>query len=253
MPRTSRAISETEIHHVILRGVNKQLVFMEEGDRRFFLKRMSEYQVAYEMELHAYCLMDNHIHLLIKCSSEVLGKFMGRLGTSHARYFNKKYDRVGHLFQGRYKSLPVESDEYYLSVFRYIHQNPEQAGFKRFAWTSYDEYETLRPKITAIGFALSLFTSHQELLDYLCDHNSNDSMEVSVKERVSDSEAIGKMRRIIGASDVEVIRGINDVFEIAYLHRDDRTAILRRFKNAGLTIRQIEQATGIGRGIITRA
>ena len=94
--------------------------------------------------LHAYCLMDNHVHLLLQEQEETLGEIMKRVGVSYAYWFNRKYERVGHLFQGRFRSETVEDDAYFLTVLRYIHQHPVQAKLvarcSDYPWSSYAAY-----------------------------------------------------------------------------------------------------------------
>ena len=132
MPRKSRKKSETQIYHVILRGNNRQDIFYNDADRLFMLNRIEKYSEQTCIELYAYCLMDNHIHLLVGKANPNLSKFVQKLATSYAMYFNRKYDRCGHLFHGRFKSEPVETDEYFQTVFRYILQNPEKAHICKF-------------------------------------------------------------------------------------------------------------------------
>ena len=120
MARKPRKKSESQIYHIILRGNNRQDIFYNDTDRLFMLSRIEKYSEQTNIEIYAYCLMDNHIHLLVGKANPNLSKFVQKLATSYAMYFNRKYDRCGHLFQGRFKSEPVETDEYFQTVFRYI-------------------------------------------------------------------------------------------------------------------------------------
>src|SRR6056297_2121196 len=144
MPRARRMQSETGIYHVVLRGINKQTIFQEEEDKEHFLVSLDQYRKECGYQLLAYCLMGNHIHLLMKTENEAIGQIFRRIGASYVYWYNKKYDRTGHLFQGRFKSEVVETDEYLKAVLRYIHQNPITAGLvstpEEFVWSSYREY-----------------------------------------------------------------------------------------------------------------
>ena len=144
MPRTARKISKTGIYHLVLRGINRQTIFEEDEDAIKFLDTLQRYQKECDFEIYAYCLMGNHIHLLVKEGKEKIGQTMKRIGVSYVYWYNYKYDRSGHLFQGRYKSEVVEDDSYLLVVFRYIHQNHLKAKMVKdiedYQWSSYHEY-----------------------------------------------------------------------------------------------------------------
>jgi hypothetical protein len=109
--------------------------------------------------------MDNHIHLLLKEGQEPIATTMKKIGTSYVYYYNWQYNRKGYLFQDRYKSEPVEDDAYFLTVLRYIHQNPVKAGITddpaTYPWSSYTEY-TDKVKLVNTSFTLKLFNQDQE-------------------------------------------------------------------------------------------
>lgn len=144
MARQVRKRSSTGIYHVMIRGINYHTIFEEEEDFKRYLKTLKDYEEKLNYTIYAYCLMDNHVHLLIKEGSEELGKIFQTTGASFVYWYNLKYGRRGYLFQGRYKSEAVESDKYFLSVIRYIHQNPSKAGIIKniedYEWSSYREY-----------------------------------------------------------------------------------------------------------------
>ena len=128
MARQARQQSQSGIYHLILRGINKQVIFEDHEDRGKFLWCLRYYKESGQYQVYGYCLMSNHIHLLIKEGQEPIATTMKRIGVSYVSWFNRKYERCGHLFQDRFRSRPVESDEYFLTVLRYIHQNPVQSG-----------------------------------------------------------------------------------------------------------------------------
>ena len=121
MPRTGRAKSKTKIYHLILRGINKQTIFEDDEDRIKFIQTLKECKNRSSMEIFAYCLMSNHIHLLIKEGKEDLGITMRRLGAMYVYWYNCARQAC-HLFQDRYKSENVEDRNYLLTVLRHIHQ-----------------------------------------------------------------------------------------------------------------------------------
>ena len=143
MPRVARIKSSTGIYHIMIRGINQQNIFSYDDDYKRFLVILAKYHRQSNYEIYAYCLMGNHIHLLLKEGKESLATSMKRIGTSYVYYYNWQYDRKGHLFQDRYKSEPVEDDAYFLTVLRYIHQNPLKAGLSddisSYPWSSYSE------------------------------------------------------------------------------------------------------------------
>lgn len=137
MARQTRKISRSGIYHVILRGVNKQRIFEQSEDYdamyrilHFVRTTDTHRQPAEEPNyfLYAYCIMDNHIHLLIQPNNQELGQIMKRIMTTYAIHFNTTYERIGHLFQDRFKSEPVEDENYFFTVLNYIHNNPVKAG-----------------------------------------------------------------------------------------------------------------------------
>jgi len=137
MPRVGREQSGTGIYHVMLRGINRQDIFEEPEDYWTFIKILSTVQERLEDDLvtrttichiYAYCLMPNHVHLLLGEKRWKVGDVMKSIASSYVFYYNKKYGRVGHLFQDRFRSEPCNDSEYFFTLFRYIHQNPVKAG-----------------------------------------------------------------------------------------------------------------------------
>ena len=135
--------------HIYNRGNGKQKIFLDRTDYIFYLKKLREFKQKQKVSIICYCLMPNHIHLLIRQDSEIpIYKFVLSLHTSYSMYYNKKYDRVGHLFQGRFKQKNITEDEYLLQLAGYIHLNPvidkliEKA--EDYQWSSYPDYVGLR-------------------------------------------------------------------------------------------------------------
>ena len=114
-------------HHIINRGVERKNVFKSDDDKNKFLEILCKACKLHKVDVHAYCLMDNHYHLLIETSLENLSLFMRQVNSNYAIYFNKRYKRVGHLWQGRYKSWYIINDDYLYSLFKYIEYNPVDA------------------------------------------------------------------------------------------------------------------------------
>ena len=109
----------------MLRGINRQNIFEDDEDREKFIQTLSQYS-SEEVKIYAYCLMNNHVHLLL--SDENLAITMRKICANYVYWFNRKYQRCGHLYQDRYKSEAIKNDSYFITVLRYIHQNPIKAG-----------------------------------------------------------------------------------------------------------------------------
>ena len=171
MPRTAREKSSLCIYHVILRSVNKQIIFEDDYDYLQFINILKHYKSSCAFKLYAYCLMDNHIHLLLENTTLELDKIMKKIEVKFVRWYNLKYQRVGNLFQDRYKSEPVNDMNYFQTVFRYIHQNPLHAGLETapgtYPWSSYHDYAVLNSSFVDIKKILKLFPNHTECINYL--------------------------------------------------------------------------------------
>lgn len=140
MPRRARQLAESGIYHVMLRGVNRDSIFLEDEDCARFLHALAEAKDASGCSVLAYCLMGNHAHLVLRTAEEPIGAVVKRLGVRYAGWFNRKYQRVGHLFQDRFKSRAVEDDAYFVALLRYVWHNPVEAGLverpEEYWWSS---------------------------------------------------------------------------------------------------------------------
>lgn len=142
MPRGPRLVVSGYPHHTILRGNNRGAVFNADKDRRFFIGCLKEAKEKAKSKIYAYCLMTNHVHLLIEPSSDNgLGKMIQSLGRRYVQYINQTYKRTGTLWEGRFKSSLVSKDEYLLTCARYIELNPVRAKMVKnpgdYSWSSF--------------------------------------------------------------------------------------------------------------------
>lgn len=143
MSRPLRVFSNSKVYHIIFKGIDSQNIFYDNQDRKFFLKQISITKNEFNYNVYAYCLMVNHVHLVIKCDDMFLSQAMKSLLVRYVHYFNKKYKRTGSLMQSRFKSKNVEYEKYFLDLCRYVHRNPEKAGIsltQNYEWSSYKEY-----------------------------------------------------------------------------------------------------------------
>ena len=128
MPRKARLDAEGAIHHVIVRGIEQRRIFDDDGDRRSFVSRMAKVAVESETTIYAWALLPNHAHVLMRSGPLGISKFMRRLLTGYAVYYNRRNERQGYLFQNRYKSILCDEEVYFKELIRYIHLNPLRAG-----------------------------------------------------------------------------------------------------------------------------
>ena len=131
MARRPRVFAPGILYHVIVRGNQRQKTFLGDRDYEAYLERMAKYRGKYDVSIHGYCLMPNHVHLLVETSTQPLARFMQGVQQSYTQYFNRAHNKIGHLFQGRYKAIVCEKEEYLLQLIRYIHLNPVRAKLVR--------------------------------------------------------------------------------------------------------------------------
>ncbi len=252
MPRAAREKSNTGIYHVILRGHNRQVIFKDEEDATRFLHTLKKYQEPGDYLVYAYCLMSNHLHLLLKEEKEELGIIMRRVGASYVYWYNWKYERCGHLFQDRFKSEAVEDDQYFLTVLRYIHQNPVKAGLVKepgdYKWSSYNELIG-NPEIAHTDYILSYFNSNREIAinEFKAFHHTIENascLEIDEKKKYKDDEAEKIIKKLCNVSSCT---------EIKAAEKAERDMYLKVLKEKGISTRQIARLTGVARGAILKA
>ncbi len=144
MPRLAREKGEFQTYHVIMRGNERKKIFLSDKDRIRFIEILHKMKNKYNYKLEAYCLMDNHVHILINDNGNDISTIIKSINISYAVYFNHVHNRVGHLFQDRFKSQIVNDDRYLLAVSAYIHNNPVKAGMvdlpNAYKWSSMNSY-----------------------------------------------------------------------------------------------------------------
>jgi putative transposase len=251
VPRGARKKSNSGIYHIMLRGINKQTIFEDEQDRTRFLDTLKKYKDISNYEVYSYCLMDNHIHLLVKESGENISEAIKRISSSYVYWYNVKYERCGHLFQERFKSEIVENNTSFLKVLRYIHQNPIKAGLAKnvFAckWTSINEYVG-KVNIVDIDSGLNLFASDRKIaiplfIQFMNEPNDDECLDYQETVRMTDSEVKEHLKEL----------GITNPGILQRMGKENRDAALAKLKELnGVTIRQLSRITGISKSAIQR-
>jgi len=144
MARKPRVEFPGAFYHVISRGNQRQDIFHDKSDRQAYLDRLEHYRNRYQVAVYAFVLMSNHIHLLIETQHTPLSKLMQGLQFTYTQYYNRKYSKVGHLFQGRYRAILCDRDAYLLELVRYLHLNPYRMKHRtdpwRYPWSSHKAY-----------------------------------------------------------------------------------------------------------------
>ena len=161
MARRPRLFAPGLLYHVIVRGNQRRKTFRCDEDYKDYLDRLEKYRAKFHVRIYAYCLMPNHVHLLVETGSTPLAKFMQGLQQSYTQHFNRSYRKVGHLFQGRYKAIICDRDKYLLTLVRYIHLNPVRAKLatrpERYSHSGHNSYLTNgTPKIVEVTPILKL-------------------------------------------------------------------------------------------------
>ncbi len=257
MERQPRIEYEGAFYHITSRGNLKGKIFFEETDREKFVNILKITKERYAYNLPAYVLMDNHYHLLIETPLPNLTQLMQNINTSYTVFINRKYERSGHLLQGRYKAIVIDKDSYLLTVSRYIHLNPVRAGIvgapELHRWGSYREYINpfCRSGLVYTGDILSYFSGNSDspgffVAEYksfvesgINDHNNpfnavkagvvlgeEDFMErimemVRVKPPDNELPALKKLQR--GISIDSVIKAVSDYYSLSDADLTERT------------------------------
>ena len=249
--RVQREISNSGIYHVMIRGINRQNIFEDDEDRFKFLEILKHYKNICKYELYSYCLMSNHIHILIKELDDTISEAIRRIGASYVLWYNKKYDRSGHLFQGRFKSESVNDDGYFIRVLRYIHQNPIKAGMTKdifeTRWTSHYDYIS-KPNLIDTDLVLEMFsTDRNKAIDlyikYMNEGNEDKFLDLEDKIILSDNDIIAYIKSL----------GVQNISTLQQMDRVSRDDIIKKVKKLeGGSLRQISRITGISKSVIGR-
>ncbi|CUH94381.1 hypothetical protein P22_0447 [Propionispora sp. 2/2-37] len=258
MPRSARKKSASGIYHAMVRGINRQGLFFDQEDYQCYLDAIQRTKEDGRAEIYGYCLMDNHVHLLLQEKEEELGNIMKRIGVTYAWWYNKKYDHYGHIFQDRYQSQPVEDNAYLLSVLRYIHNNPVKSRMvsvaEEYPWSSckmyYGETYDTPSAVANTSFVLKLLDEHKEIArgkfkDYMRQENSDIFLDVVEKVRKSDDGL---------CQEIEALLGGRPVMMLKTMEKEQRDAVIRQIKQfTGVTQRQIARVLGINQSIVFKA
>lgn len=246
MPRVARTKAESGFYHVIAKGSGGQILFEEDADYRAFLGHLAKNCEKFGVVVRAYCLMSNHIHLLLEDHEGHLSEMMQATITSYALRFNKRNDHIGHVFQQRFKSQPIEDNGYLLQAVRYIHSNPAKAGIcpaEKYRWSSFCEYAAGVVGVADTSLILEMCGSVDGFLAFSAAAD-NGTYRFAHRSRISDAEARELASQVLGEIPPTSLKT---------MERRHRDALLFDLKDAGLSVAQIQRMTGVGRWIISEA
>ena len=216
----------------MLQGINRQVIFEDDEDRLCFMNLLKYCKKASGFKLYAFCLMSNHVHLLMEPGEEPLEIIFKRVASPYVNWYNQKYDRVGHLFQDRFRNECVENDLYFTTVLRYILQNPIKAGLESsmgsYRWSSYLAYAKGAGSLTDTQYAEKLFESHDALVGFLRQGNDDAVMdEEEFDRRLRKERAKEIIIRITGCESVTDFQRLDPKIQKEYaqkLVREDISA-----------------------------
>lgn len=241
MPRYARVESETKHYHVITRGINKDKIFSGESDKKKLMKFLRLKLDDTAIDCISYCIMDNHLHLALRGEIEDLRSFMKRVNISYAMYYNRKHNRIGPVFQDRFKSENILSESHLMGVLRYIHNNPVVASMvntpEEYKWSSMKEYITKdsfliggKTKETILG----AFNSKDSFMEFHRKTDEGEYLEIREEEEKNQDRRI---RNIIESFFKE-----NGMVEKGQLKDLDNLIIL--LLESGLSYRKVAKLAG---------
>ncbi len=242
MSNSVRVKSRTGTYHLMVRGVNKQRIFEEEEDYEKFLEYVKHYRKQEAFELYAYCLMSNHVHLLAKEKEKTISQSMQSIQSRYAKWYNDKYERVGHLFQSRFRSECVETAGSLLRVVRYIHRNPVKAGMcnrvSEYKYSSFLSYINGKNDIDSEA----VFRS-KDMLSFV-EYNDIDSedefldLPEKIKRKYTDDKVVNM---------IEQMTCCKNITEFQKLDEEQKRTCLILLSDKGISFRQLNRLTGMSR------
>ena len=236
----------------MLRGNNREAVFNTEAEKQMFLRKLAAVKAKYSFKIYAFCFMVNHVHLCVREREKgLLSKFMHELETAYVVWYNISHSRCGHLFQGRFKSKPVNDNEYFVNVIRYIHNNPVKAGrcktAAQYSDSSYRCYYEEDPGLIDRDEVFGIICPEEFAAFHNNEIDREDlkylEMAETLMPRVAKEDAIEEMRLISDCMDGLQLLGLgmDKVFEI-----------IKKFRQRGLSYRQIAEFVMRGKSTVYR-
>lgn len=231
MPRKER-YQEPGHYHIINRGVERRSIYLESDDYEFFLYLLQKVTKEFDITMHAFCLMTNHYHLLLETRQNNLSKAIQFLNDKYSKYFNKKYTRSGHLWQGRYKSYPLFDDCHFWLVAKYIERNPIKAGMvdsvELHKYQSFYQWKYKHKYFDLLNGSMIFDMTYEEYADYVCSEMEVDAIDSVYKSpkllltKDGKFKILKKRLETFFEEDRDINRndGIKKAFEYGYSKSD---------------------------------
>ncbi len=260
IPRQARIKGEFSVYHVIQRGNERKDLFLSVADRVKFLDILLRMKAKYNFLIYSFCLMSNHIHLLIDDNGNDISKLVKSINISYAYYFNRTYERCGHLFQDRFRSERIDSDAYLIEVSKYIHNNPVKAGLVKesweYRWSSCDVYTGRRKStdnLISAARILSLFSVNpsvaaKEYETYVTGIDSENVRIMDEEERTEDKIYNSGFVNTLEQAKNKVLEAVHREslsFDEAMKDKSIRNRLMKQIRmNSSLSLKQIGELFG---------
>lgn len=221
MPRRKRSC--TDVYHVVARGNNRQDIFLNNSDKKYIMALIKEKSEKYEVQIYAYCIMSNHLHILLKADFSDLSLCMKQINHTYAIYYNVKYGKCGHVFQGRFCSYCVEEESYLISCIRYIHNNPVRANIisdiQKYPFSSAKEYFYTKKENTTklisdavFEFLKNRFRNSEEFLAFHRIFDSEGFIDIEEEKEEYDFQRVKMyIQNIVEKKGIKYINLIENV------------------------------------------
>jgi REP element-mobilizing transposase RayT len=252
MSRQARIQSPTDYYHVMMRGNNRESIFGKDEQKKLFLESLKMQSDDQLIDIVAYCLMDNHVHIVAKADITDLSKAIKCINIKYAMNFNQRRDRIGHVFQDRFKSETINDDKYLLQVIRYIHKNPVAAKVVKspanYNWSSYNEYINKNIIIDSQQKEFILEYFSHDLEQYVEFHKQKDTNEyLEIKEDIVN-ERLELAQEIIATYYEQ--KGLIDAKQVINNSVYLEEIIQNLLKESRLTHRQIANLLGVSNNVV---
>ncbi|MBO7675806.1 MAG: GrpB family protein [Atopobiaceae bacterium] len=246
MPHQPRAVSASGFYHVTMRGNAKAIIFECDEHRQKFLDILKHYRDELGFRIIAWCLMDNHVHIILDAYGVDLSDAVHHITTAYATFFNRNEDRVGHVFQCPFRSIPIESDAQLVNTVRYIHLNPVRAQIcdvDEYEWSSYKEY-ALEPELANVEVVLGICGGKEAFFEEALNLAYVARIKGPGGER-TDEELLRRLKTEMGLDDAVLSH-------VQTARKDDRARIVLLLKTFGASNEQVARLCGIGVRSVTR-
>ena len=256
MPRHARILNEKNVYHVMLRGNNRGKIFIDNEDKQRIIETIRLKKKDREFFIYAYCVLDNHIHLVIREGEDSLSRIVKRIATSYAYYFNKKYNRMGHVFQDRFRSENIEDDKYLLCAIRYVHRNPVKAGLgsiDKYPWSSYKEFMDKKTDLVESNEIFGIISNNivDGLKEFAQFHQEscNDTFLELVDEKEVDATNVQQLiAEFLQKNKIEIPQ-----LKSAQNKKFREELINLIIKKSNLSLRRIAEELGLNREMVRKA